>query len=264
VIAHEDPDPRVAGRGIEELRAAGIEVTTNVVAEEARALNAPYIHHRTTGRPLVTVKLALSIDGRLAAVDGSSQWISGEPARREVHMRRREVDAVMVGSGSVITDDPRLTVRDVPTTRQPARVVVDARGRVDPSAAIFGDGESLIATTDAAPHERQVAWKEAGAEVLVLPAGASGGVDLRRLMTRLGQRGWLEVYCEGGAQLATSLVRDDLVDRLEIHHGPVVLGAGGPSIGDVGVHTIAAARRWHTVDTYRLGDDVVVRWERDG
>jgi diaminohydroxyphosphoribosylaminopyrimidine deaminase/5-amino-6-(5-phosphoribosylamino)uracil reductase len=264
VIAHEDPDERVAGRGVAQLRAAGIEVITGVIEDEARTLNTAYIHQRTTGRPFVTVKLALSIDGRLAAPDGSSQWITGEKARREVHMRRREVDAVMVGAGSVTTDDPQLTVRVVPTTRQPARVVVDARGRVEPTAAIFGDGETVIATTDTAPHERQVAWKEAGAEVMVLPSEATGGVDLHQLMMRLGQRGWLEVYCEGGAELATSLLRADLVDRLEIHHGPVLLGAGGPSIGDVGVRSIAQARRWRTVDTYRIGDDVVVRWEREG
>jgi diaminohydroxyphosphoribosylaminopyrimidine deaminase/5-amino-6-(5-phosphoribosylamino)uracil reductase len=262
VVAHEDPDERVAGKGIEQLRAAGIDVKVGVLEDEARALNVAYVHQRRTGRSFVTVKLALSIDGRLAAPDGTSEWITGDKARREVHTRRRGVDAVMVGAGTVLADDPQLTVRVVPTTRQPARIVVDARGRMEPTAAVFGDGEVVVATTDASAHERQVAWKEAGADVLVL-SGADGEVDLKELLTRTGDRGWLEIYCEGGAKLATSLLRSDLVNRLEIHHGPLLLGEGGPSLGDLGVGTMAEAQRWRTLDSYRLGDDVIAIWERE-
>lgn len=263
VVAHEDPDERVAGAGIRYLRDSGVDVVVGVLEDPARALNVTYLHHRRTGRPYVTVKLALSIDGRLAAPDGTARWITGEKTRREVHLRRRAVDAVMVGAGSVIADDPALTVRQVPTSRQPARVVVDARGRVDPGAALFDDGEVVVATTDGASHERQMAWKEAGAEVMVLAADASGMVDLGELLGRVGERGWLEVYCEGGAALATSLLRDDLVDRLEIHHGPILLGDGGPSIGALGIATIQEAVAWRTVDAYRVGNDVVAIWERE-
>ncbi|MGH2805845.1 MAG: RibD family protein, partial [Actinomycetota bacterium] len=131
---------------------------------------------------------------------------------------------------------------------------------IDPDAKVFARGaEVIVATTDAASHERQTAWKEAGAQVLVVPG--DGGVDLRALIIECARRGWLELYCEGGARLGTALLRDDLVDRLEIHHGAVVTGAG-PSIGDIGVGTMADAPRFSLVDVVRVGDDVVTTYLR--
>ncbi|HEV3471829.1 MAG TPA: bifunctional diaminohydroxyphosphoribosylaminopyrimidine deaminase/5-amino-6-(5-phosphoribosylamino)uracil reductase RibD [Actinomycetota bacterium] len=262
VIALEDPDERVSGRGIDALRAAAIEVTVGVLADEARALNRAYLHHRATGRPFVTLKLALSIDGRLGAPDRKARWITGPRTRELVHRRRAEVDAILVGAGSVLADDPQLTAREVGATIQPTRVLVDASGRIPPTAAAFGAGEVLVATTDRAPHERQTEWKEAGAEALVLPATGSG-VDLDALFDELGRRGFTEIYCEGGAELATSLLKDNLVDRLEIHHGPVLLGRGGPEIGDLGVTSMDDASRWKTTKVHQVGDDVVTVWEKD-
>ncbi|HYP22907.1 MAG TPA: bifunctional diaminohydroxyphosphoribosylaminopyrimidine deaminase/5-amino-6-(5-phosphoribosylamino)uracil reductase RibD, partial [Actinomycetota bacterium] len=209
VAAMEDPDPRVAGSGFEVLRAAGIDVEVGLLRDRAERLNRAYLHHRRTGRAFVSLKLALTLDGRMTAADGSSQWITGPEARRIVHARRVECDAVMVGAGTVLADDPQLTARDVPAPRQPLRVIVDAAGRVPASAAALGDG-SVVATTAAAPHETQIAWKETGAEVLVLPE-ESGGVDLGALLDALGSRNVVEVLCEGGPRLASSLVRDDLV-----------------------------------------------------
>jgi diaminohydroxyphosphoribosylaminopyrimidine deaminase/5-amino-6-(5-phosphoribosylamino)uracil reductase len=262
VIAMLDPDARVAGGGARLLSEAGVEVLTGVREREARTLNAPYIHHRLTGRPYVSLKLALSLDGRLAAADGSARWISGPEARRETHRRRLGADAVVVGSGTAVADDPALTVRDVDAARQPARVLIDASGRTPPTARLFADGEVIVATTNQVPHEAQTAWKEAGAEVLQLPGDASR-VDLDALIAALGRRGWLELYFEGGARLATSLLGADLVNRLDLHMGAVLLGRGGPELGELGVSTIAEAGRWRLIGSRSAGDDVMASYERD-
>jgi diaminohydroxyphosphoribosylaminopyrimidine deaminase/5-amino-6-(5-phosphoribosylamino)uracil reductase len=254
----EDPDARVAGRGIAYLTERGIDVTVGVGAEAARALNAPYVHHRTTGRPFVTLKLALSLDGRMAAPDGSARWITGEAARRRVHARRLECDAVLVGAGTVLADDPSLTVRDVAAARQPARVVVDARGRIPATSRFFGPGETIVFTTIACPHPAKTGWKEAGAEVLLVSQDATGEVDLHAVLDNLGGRGWVEVYCEGGARLGTSVIEAGLVDRLELYYGPVLLGGSSVGLGDLGVTAIDRAARWKTTIVERVGDDVLV------
>jgi diaminohydroxyphosphoribosylaminopyrimidine deaminase/5-amino-6-(5-phosphoribosylamino)uracil reductase len=257
VAAMEDSDERVRGRGFALLEGAGIEVARGVLEEDARLLNLAYVHHRTTGLPLTTLKLALSLDGRLGAPDGSSRWITGEEARERVHRRRAEADAVLVGSGTVLADDPLLTARAVEALSAGVRIVVDSRGRTPGDAAVFAPpGDTIVATTEDAPHDAHIAWKEAGAEVLVLP-GAYGSVDLTALMETLGGRGMQEVVCEGGGGLATALLRAGLVGRLELYHGPVVLGSGGPQVGDIGVRSMPEATRWRCVDVRRLGDDVL-------
>jgi diaminohydroxyphosphoribosylaminopyrimidine deaminase/5-amino-6-(5-phosphoribosylamino)uracil reductase len=264
VAAIEDPDARVAGKGFAYLRDHGVEVEVGLLAQEAEDMNVAYLHQRKTGRPLVTVKLALTLDGRMAAPDGSSVWITGDRARAIVHRRRHEVDAVMVGAATVVADDPSLTVRDVPARRQPARVIVDSSGRTGASASVFRSGaEVIVATTDASPHDRHVEWKEAGAEVLVLPRSTQG-IDLKALVEELSRGSWIEIMCEGGGELATSLLRDDLVDRLEIFHGAVLVGRGGPDIGDVGIATLADAPRFRLVTLDRLGDDVRAVYAKDG
>lgn len=263
VAAMQDPDPKVDGGGFAYLRGHGVDVVEAVGADAARRLNAGFVSQRTTGRPLVTLKLAMSLDGRLAAADGSSRWITGEAARARVHARRLEADAVVTGSGTVLADDPELTVRAVAAPRQPARVILDARGRVPVERKVFAPGaEVLVATTAAASHETHVAWKEAGAEVVVLPARRGGGVDFGALLDDLGGRVWHELYVEAGATLASSLLRDDLVDRLELYLGPILLGRGGPDLGDLGVTSMASARRFSVVDVDRVGEDVVVELER--
>ena len=262
VAALEDPDERVSGRGFAHLRDHGVQIVTGVLEEEARAVNASFLHERTTGRPLVTVKLALTLDGRLAAPDGSSRWITGALARERVHERRVEADAVMVGAGTVLADDPSLTARDVDAPRQPARVIVDSSGRVPPSARAFAPGaEVIVATTDRAPHERQVSWKEAGAEVLVLPRG-DAGVDERALVAALSDRGWLEIYCEGGAELATRVIGSGVADRLELYYGAVIAGRGGPDIGSIGVASLNLAPRFRLQAAEALGDDVLAVYAR--
>lgn len=265
VVATEDPDPRVMGRGLSILRESGLEVIVGVCEAQAESLNAAYLHQRRTGgKPLVTLKLALSLDGRLAAADGSSKWITGETTRRRVHARRLEVDAVLIGAGTVLADDPLLTVRDVAAPRQPVRVLFDAAGRVPETRQIFGRGEVIVLTTIACSQTTKTKWKETGAEVVVIDQDESGRVDLGTAIASLAGRGWLEVYCEGGAELATSLLRNDLVDRLELNYGPVLVGGDGVGLGDLGVTTIGEAPRWRTVGVMRMGDDAVVTLERVG
>jgi riboflavin-specific deaminase-like protein len=211
---------------------------------------------------LVTLKLALSLDGKLAATDGSSRWITGEMARRRVHERRAASDGILIGAGTVLSDDPLLTVRDVAAPRQPARVLCDSTGRVPVTSQIFGRGEVIVMTTIACPHETKMRWKASGAEVVVVPQAPTSGVDLDAVLGDLGGRGWLELYCEGGAALATSLVRSDLVDRLELNYGPLLVGATGVGLGDLGIETMSDSIRWHTTDVARLGDDAVITLER--
>ena len=259
VTATTDPDRRVRGRGIEYLRAHGIAVDVGLLEREARVMNAPFFHHRITERPLVTLKLALTLDGRMAAPDGSSQWITGTGARRRVHARRAEVDAILVGSGTVVADDPSLTPRSVEAPRQPAKVVVDASGRLALDARFLaGPSEAIIATTRDVSHEIQTAWKEAGAEIVICDR-VPEGVDLSALLAELGRRGFLEIYCEGGAVLATSLLRADLVDRLELFYGGVLVGRGGRDIGDIGVDQLSDAARWVTHSVERIDDDILVQ-----
>lgn len=264
VAAVEDPDERVRGKAFTYLARHGVEVVTGVLADDARRLNAAYIKHRETGRPLVTLKLALTLDGHLAASDRSARWITGDAARARVHERRLECDAVLIGSGTVVADDPRLTVRAVDAPRQPIRIVVDGSGRVAGDAALFAEpGDVLMATTASCPHETQTAWKSAGAEIAVLPE-KNGRVDLAALFGLLGAKQILEIYCEGGARLATALLATDLVDCLELHYGAVLVGGSGPRIEDIGVTTMSGAPRWTTLEVERLGDDVIVSLERVG
>ena len=266
VVATLDPDARVSGTGARLLAAAGIEVATGALADEAERMNAPYLHQRRTGRAYLTLKLALTLDGRLGAPDGTSRWITGRLAREHVHRRRLEADAVMVGSATVALDDPSLNVRSVEAPRQPAAVIVDSSGATSPEASVFREhAEIIVATHPSVDHDRQVAWKEAGAEVLVLPAAPNGhGVDLAALLDELGRRGMLEVYCEGGARLATRLLALDLVDRLELHHGAVLIGEGGPSIGDLGARSMDDASRWKLSGSEVFGDDVVTTYLKAG
>lgn len=264
VIAQPDPDPRVSGRGITLLEASGVAVTSGVLGDEAAALNAAYLHHRKTGRAMLTLKLATSLDGAVAAADGSSRWITSEETRRTVHERRSSADAVMVGVGTVLADDPALTARHLEGARNPLRIVVDSTGRTPLDARLLAEpGHVMIATTAKCPHETQLAYKQAGAEVVVLSEEREGhGVDVDPLLVMLGERDLLEVYCEGGPTLAASLLRAGTVDRLEIHYGPLLLGGEGLRLGELGIPTIEQAQRWKLVSVQRHQDDFVVKLER--
>ena len=256
VAAMADPDPRVAGAGLARLRAAGVEVVTGVGAAAAATQNAAYLTHRRLGRPRVTLKAAASLDGKVSAPDGTSQWITGSAARADGHRLRAEADAVLVGAGTALADDPRLTVR------QPLRVLADAAGRVGPGGHLFdGEAPTLVATTPAAPGTAVDAWKAAGAEVLICRQDPGGhGVDLHDLARGLGARGVLELLVEGGPTLQASLWAAGLADRLVWYLAPLAIGgAGAPGLlGGAGAATLADARRLRLASVDRLGDDLRV------
>jgi diaminohydroxyphosphoribosylaminopyrimidine deaminase/5-amino-6-(5-phosphoribosylamino)uracil reductase len=258
VVAMADPDPRVDGAGLDRLRAARVRVTVGVGAEAAAEQNAAYLTHRRLGRPRVTLKAAASLDGKVAAPDGTSRWITGPAARSDAHRLRAEADAVCVGAGTALADDPRLTVR-LPgySGRQPLRVLVDAAGRVGADGHLFdGEAPTLVATT-AASVAAVDAWKAAGAEVLVAPQ-APGGVDLGHLTAALGERGVLELLVEGGPRLHASLWAAGLADRLIWYLAPMAIGGDGAPglLGGGGAATLAEARRLRLASVDRVGDDL--------
>ncbi len=255
VCAMIDPDARVSGRGVERLRQAGVEVTVGVLEREARRLNAYYVKHRTTGLPFVVLKLAQSLDGRIATASGDSKWITGEAARRRAHGLRSRVDAVLVGAGTVVADDPMLTVRMV-EGRDPARIVVDSALRIPEKARILGPGRVIVATADRADEGRARRLRERGAEVWRFP-GADGRVDLRALVAELGRKDFLSVMIEGGGQVAASALRAGLVDQVQVFIAPRLIGAGVGAVGGLNIAGITEAVRLADVEVEPVGDDLL-------
>jgi len=230
-------------------------------------LVAGFAKHVRTGLPYVTLKTAATLDGKTAARDGSSRWISGDEARREVHRLRARAGAVVVGAGTAAADDPSLTVRiEGYEGRQPLRVLVDSSGRTPPSGRLFDrTAPRLVATTDGAGAARD-RWATAGAEVLTLPAGRDGRVSLHALMEALGGRGVQDVLIEGGAELAWSSVREAVVDRLVLYLAPKLAGGrNAPSaIGGDGVDTIADAIGASIESVEMIGPDIRVTADLSG
>jgi diaminohydroxyphosphoribosylaminopyrimidine deaminase / 5-amino-6-(5-phosphoribosylamino)uracil reductase len=263
LVAAEDPNPIVDGRGIGRLRGAGVEVETGLLEAEARRLNEPFERHVATGLPFVTLKMAATLDGKTAARDGSSKWITGAPARADVQRLRAGADAIVIGAGTAVADDPELAVRDpeFAEARPPMRVVVDTAGRVPPHGRLFNDAApTVVATTEAATFERLDAWAAAGAEVLVLGRDAAGAVSLPELVALLGKRDVQSLLVEGGATLAWSLVREGLVDRLVLYLAPILVGgasAPGVLMGS-GLAPIGEAMGVELLEVERMGPDLKV------
>lgn len=262
VVAGRDPNPVVDGRGVARLRAAGVEVVEGVLADEAAALNRAFARHVTTGLPYVTWKVAASLDGRVAAADRSSRWITGAASRADAHRLRAAADAIVVGSGTVLTDDPHLTVRDPAYVGDPVlRVVVDGRGRVSPSHRVLdAAAPTLVATTRRAEALVRAAWRDAGAEVVELPEDAAGHPDLAELLADLGKRGVQGVLLEGGPTLAWAMLAIDRIDRIVLHTAPILVGGEDApgALGGSGFRPIADAARVVIDDVRRLGDDLRV------
>ena len=222
VVAMRDPHPAVCGAGIERLRNAGIEVTLGLLGDEARELNIGFATRCERGTPWARLKLAATLDGKTALNNGSSQWITGPEARRDGHAWRARACAVLTGIGTVVEDDPQLTVREVVTPRQPLRILIDSRLDVSPDAKILGGGGALVfAARDDLEKRRRLA--ERGAEVAVLP-NPDGKVDLAALMRELGRREINELHIEAGYKLNGSLLREGLIDELLIYLGPSIFG----------------------------------------
>jgi diaminohydroxyphosphoribosylaminopyrimidine deaminase/5-amino-6-(5-phosphoribosylamino)uracil reductase len=267
VVALEDPDARVAGSGIARLRDAGVEVTVGVGDARAARDLAPYLHHRRTGRPLVVAKVASSIDGRIAAADGSSRWLTSDTARADAHELRADSQAIVVGAGTALADQPRLTVRDVTTPPQhaPVRVVLDARGRVAATGPLFAtaDAPTLVVTTAAASESAVDAWRAAGAKVeVVAPAADGPGVDLDETFQLLGREGVLQALVEGGGTLLGRVVGDGHAQRLVTYLAPLALGVRGtPAFAHPGPDRMDDVRRFELTDVRRLGPDVRLDYE---
>ena len=267
VVAVQDPDRNVGGRGIARLREHDITVDVGVEAQAAARLVAPYLVHRVLGRSFVMLKTATSLDGRIAARDGSSRWITGPEARADAHELRADSQAVIVGSGTALADQPSLTARDTlePVEQQPLRVLLDAQGRVPATGPLFDTSlaPTLVITTTDAPEAATSAWLAAGAKVQTVARAANGtGVDLLASLELLAGLGVLQALVEGGAQLAGALLDAGLVDRLVAYIAPTILGRDGrPSLDVAGPAIIADAPRLKLADVTRLADDVRVDYE---
>jgi len=260
VIGALDPNPRVGGKSVEILRQRGIETKVGVLEGECRSLNEAHFKCMSTGIPLVTVKFAQTLDGRIATSAGKSQWISSPASRRLAHKLRAVNDAVMVGVGTVLADNPELTVRLV-RGRNPTRIVLDSTLRVPPEARVLADQPSaptLIAATPRADDKRLAALRRTGVEVLTIPADERGNVDLAHLLRALGERGISSVLVEGGAETITSLLRLKLVDRLVAIVAPKLMGRGIEAVGELNITDVSQALKLEFTRTYRLGEDLVI------
>ena len=263
-VAAIDPNPLVSGSGCAELRSAGIDVQVGEQSEAAQVLYEAFAKHIRTGMPFVSVKFAMSLDGKIAAASGDSKWVTGVEARSLVQQMRRESDAILVGVNTVLADDPQLTARDShgePLSRQPLRVVVDSRCRTPVSARMLEQhGSTVIATTLRTPDPRIERLTRAGAEALSLPVGADGRVSLDALLEKLGRRGVVSLLVEGGGALLGSLFDNDLVDKVLAFIAPVIVG-GEAAVSPVegrGAESMATAWKLQRPELTHIGPDWLI------
>lgn len=267
VVPIEDPDPRVNGQGLAALRGAGVSVEVGCLAEEAAALGRGFLGRITSGRPMLTLKLATSLDGRIATAKGESRWITGPRARAEVHLMRAQADAVLVGAATARGDDPRLNVRGLGLDdAHPVRVVVTGSLAL-PRSSYLGqtarDVPLWLCHHAEAEAGRRAAWAELGADLIEVPFAPDGQLDLSAMLRALGDRGLTRVLCEGGGRLAGALLEEGLVDELICYTAGIVLGAEGvPGVGAIGLDSLALAPRYKLGDVERIGPDTRTRWLR--
>ena len=263
VVAIGDPNPLVNGQGLARLRAAGIEVTTGVCAEEALAINAGFISRMSRGLPWVWMKMAASLDGRSALHNGMSQWITGPEARGDGHRWRARSCVVLTGMGTVLKDDPQLNVRGVDTPRQPRKAVVDGRFEIPEDARLF-DGAEVILFTAREDAAKAARLANKNARVVVLPGQEPGRVDLPGMMRWFAQEQFNEVHVEAGAGLSGALVASGCVDELLLYLAPVLLGDAAGMVRLPMLEHLDAARRYEFIDTARVGADLRLRARVEG
>jgi diaminohydroxyphosphoribosylaminopyrimidine deaminase/5-amino-6-(5-phosphoribosylamino)uracil reductase len=266
VIAGADPDPRVDGAGIRHLRAAGIEVTTGVLAAEADDMQAGFLTRIRLGRPLITLKLATTLDGRIATKTGESQWITGPAARHASHALRGQNDAVLVGVGTVETDNPALTCRISGYRATPiVRIIADSHLRTRPNAVLVATARTdptVIIHREGVPDDRREAFLDQGVQLIEVP-GSEVGVDLAAGLTALGEAGLTRVLVEGGAQIAAALLRAGLVDRLAWFHAPGIMGGDGwPAAQAFGITDLADMPRFIRTSNRAVGDDIFTEYRK--
>ena len=267
VIGAGDPDPRVDGAGLARLREAGITVETGVLQPEAARISEGFARRIRDHRPMVTLKLATTLDGRIATHAGESQWITDVLARRAAHALRAEHDAIMVGAGTVAADNPRLTCRLAGARTRPLlRIIADSHLRTALTSCILAtarDQPSWFLTRPGCDPDRIRAIESCGAEVIPCAPGTAG-VDLADALRRLGERGLTRLLAEGGSHIAAALLRADLVDRIAWFHAPAVLGGDGiPAVQAFGVQTLSQLAGFRRVETRPLGPDLLTLLERD-
>ena len=262
VASIEDPDPRVAGGGLARLRDAGIAVATGLRAAEAAEINAGFLRRVRTGRPLVTLKLATSLDGRIATVTGESRWITGPAARERTHLLRATHDAILVGTATVLADDPQLTCRlNGLEHRSPVRVALDRTLAIPPAARLVAEAKQVptwFLTVPGSDPERREALHCAGVDIIEAAPDASGQIDLGDALRRLGERGLTRLLVEGGGRLAAALLRAGLADRLVWLHAPLLLGGDGvPAVNALGLGALAEAPGFDLLSSETVGPDLL-------
>lgn len=261
IVAMTDPNPLVAGRGIAKLRAAGIEVIDGLHSAEAAALNEVFIKWITTKIPFVILKTAMTMDGKTATRTGHSQWITGIEARTRVHQFRDQYDAILVGIGTALADDPELTTRLVPNGKNPIRVIVDSLARIPLTAKVINDGQAptIIAVTPVAPKEKIQALQAKGVEVITV-AGGGHTVDLRILFELLGARGISSIFVEGGPTISAALLEENLIDKIHCFVAPKIIGgvAAPGVVGGYGIDNLHEAILLESISSEFIGQDILI------
>lgn len=265
VIPFLDPDDRVSGSGMEMLLAHGIEVIVGVCQELAKKSLQPYLTQRKTGKPYCVLKSAASLDGRIAAMNGTSQWITGEEARQDVHRLRAQSQAILIGSNTAIKDNPQLTVRSLSEPfSNPLRVVLDGTGQLLPKGQLFdlSQANTLIFTSEQCPENRICEWQASGVEVIVVDT-IHGKLNLHSVLTHLGKKNIMQLLVEGGAAIHSSFLKNDLWDEYILYQGACILGHQGiPLITSLMPNDIKDAPRWKINNVERFNNDVKISYQR--
>ena len=263
VVAIKDNDPRVNGSGLRMLKSAGIKVTTGVLSDEAKSDHHGFLLKNNESRPKVTLKLAASLDGRIAARTGDSQWITNERSREIVQLQRSHHDAIMIGAGTARNDNPRLTVRNTALSANPVRTIISDKINLPIKSKLFRSMKShptwIIHGGDT-DEEIKKAWTEEGAKLLKTES-ANGKILLKNALINLASEGITSVYCEGGSTLAASLLADNFVDELIIFTAGVIIGGDGlPTVASLGLDNLKDSRRLNLLETMTIDGDVMTRW----
>jgi diaminohydroxyphosphoribosylaminopyrimidine deaminase/5-amino-6-(5-phosphoribosylamino)uracil reductase len=256
VVALKDPNPLVKGKGIKKLCSAGIEVKLGILRKQALRLNEAYIKYVTTGKPFIILKTAASLDGKIATSQGNSKWITGESTRKYTHRLRREMAGILVGIGTVLADDPSLTVSSKVNQREPVKIIVDTKLRTPLKAKVL-NRPTIIATTKSASPKRISALGKKGAKVLIIEE-KEGKVNLRKLMKELGRLGITNLMVEGGAEINTSFLKENLVDKVLFFLAPKIIGGRKSSVGELGISKIRDVLHLSSLTFKRFANDILI------